>query len=73
MACSEIINKLMNESAWKQIFGEGDYFTNANTTITLWLQVVGGRARYSKWRTKEENKKLKGKNNAIQIELQNSN
>jgi formylglycine-generating enzyme required for sulfatase activity len=69
VAYSEIINKLMDESAWKSVFEKGDYFTNPKYDNYPVVGVTWDGARYyCNWRTKEENKKLKGKNNAIQMD-----
>ena len=69
VAYSEIIDKLMDESAWKSVFGEGDYFTNPKYDNYPVVGVTWDGARYyCIWRTKEESKKLKGKNNAIQMD-----
>lgn len=69
VAYSEIINKLVEESAWKSIFGQGDYFTNPKYDNYPVVGVTWEGARYyCNWRTKEENKKIKGKKNAIQMD-----
>jgi len=69
VAYSEIINKLMDESAWKSVFGEGEYFTNPKYDNYPVVGVTWEGARYyCIWRTNEENKKMKGQNKAIQVD-----
>ena len=64
-----IFNKLINESAWKSVFEKGDYFTNPKYDNYPVVGVTWDGARYyCNWRTKEENKKIKGKKNAIQMD-----
>lgn len=66
LAYSEIFDKLMNETAWKSIFEEGDYFTNPKYDN---YPVVGvtweGASYYCIWRTNEENKKIKEQDKAL--------
>jgi len=65
IAYSNLIDKLMVESAWKSVFGQGDYFTNPNYDNYPVVGVTWEGARYyCIWRTKEENKTNKGQNKA---------
>jgi len=61
IAYSDLIDKLMDESAWKSVFSQGDYFTNPKYDN---YPVVGvtweGANYYCNWRTKEESKRIKG-------------
>jgi formylglycine-generating enzyme required for sulfatase activity len=69
VAYSDIIDKLMNESAWKSVFEEGDYFTNPKYDNYPVIGVTWDGARYyCIWRTKEENKKLKGQDKTLQVD-----
>ncbi len=68
VAYSDLFEKLMDESAWKSIFREGDYFTNPKYDHYPVLGVTWEGARYyCIWRTKEENKKGKGHDKAVQM------
>lgn len=68
VAYSNILNKLMNDTAWKTIFENKDYFINPKYDN---YPVVGvtweGANYYCIWRTNEENKKLKGKKEVMQM------
>lgn len=62
-AYSNVLGKLMSESAWKSIVEKGDYFINPNYDNYPVVGVTWEGARYyCIWRTKEENKTNKGQN-----------
>jgi formylglycine-generating enzyme required for sulfatase activity len=68
-AYSDIIDRLIDVPAWKSVFSKDDYFTNQKYDN---YPVVGvtweGANYYCMWRTKEENKKLKGQSKALQMD-----
>lgn len=68
MAFSDIFESLMNESAWKSIFENGDYFTNPKYDNYPVVGVTWEGARYyCIWRTNEEGQKLLGEGKALQM------
>jgi len=61
---SDILGKLMNESAWKSVFEKGDYFTNPNYDNYPVVGVTWEGAKYfCMWKTNQEFKKLSKQGN----------
>lgn len=64
---SEIIDKLIDDTAWKAVLESEDYFINSKYDDYPVIGVTWEGARYyCIWRTKEENKKLEDK--ALQMD-----